>query len=127
MEESQRLNYKVISYTSQDLDNPADNLPKQSQAHPWHSQRFCVYPQLITFAFEKPVTLTQIKIVAHEYKVPSKISLGSMMPGTQTEFKWLGQFDLEKPSGQGTRELKTVFMDVDCLLIQISLAKCYEG
>ena len=50
----------------------------------WQSQRFCLFPQEIILQFQGGVSITQIKLLMHETKIPSKVELYSYMPGVDT-------------------------------------------
>ena len=102
-----------------------------TQIKGWQSQRFCLYPQELILQFQCPVHINQIKLLAHETKIASKVELFSYMPGAEDMpgisnlvtpansnqiFNRIGHFSLDnnESSGFQSRELKTVHMGVTC-------------
>ena len=92
--------------------------------------------------------ITQIKILAHETKIASKIELYSFMPGVDVSgagqyglstlitpassnllFRRLGHFSLDsnEQSGFQSRELKTVHLGVSCTFFKLVLHRSHEN
>ena len=125
-----------------------DNSRDASNLTGWHSQRFCIFPQELILQFQGGVHITQIKLLAHETKIPSKVELYSFMPGVDNPgsmdpgistlvtpessnilFRRLGHFSLDsnEQSGFQSRELKTVHLGVTCEFFKLVLHRNHDN
>ena len=98
--------------------------------------------------FHGAVSISQIKLLAHETKIPAKIELYSFMPGVDGQadpqygvsglvnaasssimFRRLGHFSLDsnENSGYMSRELKTVHLGVTCSFFKLVLHRNHEN
>jgi centrosomal protein CEP104 len=55
---------------------PLDQLSKG-----WQSERFCIFPQILTFKFTEIWKLMKIQILIHHFKIPSRIEISLMNDG----------------------------------------------
>jgi len=130
-----KLRFRIVECSSEDSQHPASELlAASSQSNGWCSQRFCAFPQHITFQFLSPVQLKQLQFLSHESRIPSKIEIHVAMPEaglnsplSTVKFKKLGHLTLDpnERSGFKLRELKTVYVEVHCLYIRLVFHKCH--
>lgn len=130
-----KLRFRIVECSSEDSQHPASELlAASSQSNGWCSQRFCSFPQHITFQFLSPVQLKQLQFLSHESRIPSKIEIHVAMPEaglnsplSTVKFKKLGHLTLDpnERSGFKLRELKTVYVEVHCLYIRLVFHKCH--
>ena len=84
-----QLNFRIFHCSSQDAHHVITELTNMNrdplQIKGWQSQRFCIYPQELILQFQCPVHINQIKLLAHETKIASKVELFSYMPGVDGE------------------------------------------
>ena len=87
MSDKLRLKCKILTISSNDNDegSPLNILNNDSSTY-WVSSRFCRYPQYIFIQFNYPTIISQIKILFHEYKIPSKINFYSFCPDSQYDY-----------------------------------------
>jgi len=131
----QKLSFRVVDFSGEDPQYPVTELLTGSpQSKGWQSQRFCDWPQHITFQFFGPVRLRQLQFLSHQCKISSKIELFTALPNlknpssdTELKFKKLGYLSLDsnERSGYQSRELKTVYIDSPSLYLKIVLQKCH--
>lgn len=131
----QKLTFRIVDFSGEDPQYPVTELLSGSpQSKGWQSQRFCDWPQSITFQFFGPVRLKQLQFLSHQCKISSKIELFTAMPNLRSpapdpdlKFKKLGYLSLDsnERSGYQSRELKTVYIDSVCLYLKIVLQKCH--
>ena len=152
-QEDSLLNFQVFHSTSQDAGHTVNELTANARDPNnlvgWHSQRFCIFPQELIVQFQGPVKITQIKLLAHETKIPNKVELYSFMPGVDNNiqdtqpgistivtpqssnhlFRRLGHFSLDsnEQSGYQSRELKTVHLGVTCSFFKLVLHKNHDN
>ena len=106
----------------------------------WQSERFCLFPQAIIFAFEHgQCRIQKIQILIHHFKIPSKLEFyigraaqdSSSPQNTDEEpdiqFKRLGYVDLQDNSENfyKVRELKSIHVDAEGTHLKIVLHKCF--
>ena len=131
----QKLTFRIVDFSGEDPQYPVTELLTGSpQSKGWQSQRFCDWPQQITFQFFAPVKLKQLQFLSHQSKISSKIELFMALPNlkvqgpdSELKFKKLGYLSLDsnERSGYQSRELKTVYIDAPCLYLKIVLNKCH--
>jgi len=131
----QKLSFRIVDFSGEDPQYPVTELLTGSpQSKGWQSQRFCDWPQHITFQFFGPVKLRQLQFLSHQCKISSKIELFAALPNlknpssdTELKFKKLGYLSLDsnERSGYQSRELKTVYIDSPALYLKIVLQKCH--
>lgn len=131
----QKLRFRILECSSEDPQYPVSELlASSSQSKGWQSQRFCSYPQYITFQFLSPVILKQLQFLCHETKISSKLELfialpdmKAPLPYTDIKFKKLGflSVDPNEKSGFQLRELKTVHIEVPCTYLRVVFHKCH--
>jgi len=113
----QKLRYKVVSFSSEDADYPANQLNTVSPStRGWQSVRFCPYPQELGFELiGGKVQISQIQLLSHQSKISSKIEIfvGQGNSYRTANFRRLGYLSLDsnERSSFQARELKTVFID----------------
>eukprot|EP00899_Mesostigma_viride_P016474 jgi/Mesvir1/24828/Mv22068-RA.1 len=117
-----------------DPDYPARELHFHSpHTRGWQSPRFCRFPVEILIKLDAPSHIRQIQLLSHEYKIASRIEMyvGLPPPGTadlsKVPMKRLGylSFDSNERSNHQARELKSVHVDVDALLVRLVCHKCH--
>ena len=133
-----KLKYKIIAASTEDVDSEVNDLtkpPKQSKG--WVSARFCRYPQFLYIRFNYPVQLTQMNVLVHEKKIPSRIDFYSHLPATQGEYAnedYLNlpyvnfgyiKFDSNERSNFTARECKKVFLDIKTYCLKLEIGKNY--
>ena len=134
-----QLKYFPLSSSSQDTNDGSlteiSKMPNKSKR--WISGRFCRYPQYLYIRFQYPVHLTQMNILIHEKKIPSRIDFYSYFPQTQTEFANTDyinlpyvnfgyiKFDTNERSSFLARECKKVFLDIDTYNLKLEIGKNY--
>jgi len=133
--QNQKLRFRIVECSGEDPQHPVSELLTGSpQSSGWQSQRFCTFPQYITFQFMTPVRLKQLQFLSHENKIPTKLelytSLGdykSNLSLNDTKFKKLGYLSLDtnEKSGFTLRELKTVYIEAPCVYLRIIFEKCH--
>ena len=140
------LDYKIINLTSieqNDLTNviPFDKLPRLLRINgtPWTSERFCSYPQKIIIKFHHVVNISQINILSHSKKIsrrlqfyyyyPDDIDKNKQYEYDEIPFKKLGFINLRdnKQCNYSVRELKKIFVKIQCLFIKIELENNYKN
>jgi len=134
---NQKLRFRIVECSGEDPQHPVSELLSGSpQSNGWHSQRFCTFPQFITFQFLTPVRLKQLQFLSHESKIASKLELftaiadtKSPFPSNDLQFKRLGYLSLDQndKSGYQLRELKTVYIDAPCVYLRVLFEKCHSN
>ena len=117
------LSYKIVACTSEDNDHPVRELQEfHAQSRGWQSARWCDFPQALVLQFPGRVTLQQVQVLSHQFKIASRVEIfiGDMPPGVKppvsgaegVEYMRLGHFSLDsnERSGFQARELKTVYV-----------------
>ena len=133
--QNQKLRFRIVECSGEDPQHPVSELLTGSpQSSGWQSQRFCTFPQYITFQFMTPVRLKQLQFLSHENKIPTKLELytavgdyKSNLSLNDTKFKKLGYLSLDtnEKSGFTLRELKTVYIEAPCVYLRIIFEKCH--
>jgi centrosomal protein CEP104 len=94
--------------------------------------------------FPTMVKLQVLQVLMHQYKIPKIIEVFAYSPhnsqgveasqllsdpNNEVYFKKVGHFTLDDNSASGfkARELKTVYIDVACQYLKLSLQKCYSN
>ncbi|XP_055328897.1 uncharacterized protein LOC129581708 [Paramacrobiotus metropolitanus] len=80
----QRLDYAVISCTSQSDLFPASNLACGSGTPGWVSQELCTYPQALVLDLSWPCMVTAVHVIAHRFFIPTIVDLHALN-GISTE------------------------------------------
>ena len=134
-----KLKYKIIYCSGEDQDYPVTELlDPSSNSRGWQSQKFCDYPQEIIIQFPQLVSLKSLQFLSHQSKVASKIELFTFLPSGQQaltnqiplneiEFKRVGYLSLDpnERSGFQARELKSVYVSADAVLLKLIFHKCH--
>ncbi|KAL3902762.1 MAG: hypothetical protein SGPRY_011936 [Prymnesium sp.] len=136
------LSYRVVACTSEDESHPARELQRYSaDSRGWQSTRWCDFPQELVLQFQGGVTLQQVQVLSHQFKIASRVELfmGSLPPGVSppssgcegVTFSRLGHFSLDsnERSKFQARELKTVYVPQATagLYLRLVLHKCHLG
>lgn len=135
----QKLKYRIIYCSGEDQDYPVTELlDATSNTRGWQSQKFCDYPQEIIVQFPTVVNLKQLQFLSHQSKIASKIELFTFLPSgkhamtsqiplNEIEFKRLGYLSLDpnERSGFQARELKSVYVDSNAVLLKLIFHKCH--
>ena len=79
------LNYSVIGSSSEDDEHPLYSLISPDKNDGWCSSPFCKYPQEILIQLNNPSKLSQMNIILHEYKIPSKIDFYYYYPNQKNK------------------------------------------
>ena len=134
------LSYKIAACSSESSDHPVRELQSvHSQSRGWQSTRWCEFPQELVLQFPATVTLQQVQVLSHQFKIASRVELfmGTMPPGVPAPttgvagVKWarLGHFSLDsnERSGYQARELKTVYVPraTEGKYLKLVLHKCH--
>ena len=134
-----KLKYRIIYCSGEDQDYPVTELLDASSAsRGWQSQKFCDFPQEIIVQFPQMVQLKQLQFLSHQSKIASKIELftflpsgsqamSSQIPLNEIEFNRLGYLSLDpnERSGFQARELKSVYVDSQAVLLKLIFHKCH--
>lgn len=93
----------------------------------WQSSRFCDYPQEILIELPNFIRVKQIQFLSHHYKITSKIEILILTQKNTKKFKKIGYLSLDsnEKSNFQARELKSVYVDYECIKIKIILHRCY--
>ncbi|KAL0227796.1 hypothetical protein RCL1_003939 [Eukaryota sp. TZLM3-RCL] len=135
------LSFQVVQCTSEDPTHPAVSLNQSgstvsSHKGGWQSQNYAPFPQELTLALAEPAFITSMRILCHEYYIPSKVEiyLGKLPPNAPPHSSWrsasfirLGHFSFSdnRQSGYKARELKTVKVQTEAQFIRFVLMKCH--
>ena len=123
-----KLAFRIHATSGEDPDYPARELLSHSpHTRGWQSARFCQYPQEVILRLERSSHLRQVQILTHEYKIATRAELSVAMADDGAAFKRLGHlsFDSNEKSGHQARELKSVHVSTDALLLKITLHRCH--
>ena len=131
----EKLGFQIYRCSGEDPEHPArELLLSAAQPRGWHSQKMCKYPQELVLRLDRPSRVTQIQILSHEHKIPSKVEIFTGMPqeGLAPEpencsMKKLGHlsFDSNERSNHQARELKSVHINTKALLLRFVLQECH--
>ncbi|PNW77316.1 hypothetical protein CHLRE_10g431150v5 [Chlamydomonas reinhardtii] len=131
----QKLRFTIHACSGEDTDYPVRELLYHSpQTRGWQSPRFCKYPQEIVLRLEQTCKVQQIQILAHEYKIATRVEVfvGAPQNPLDTDpnnciFKRLGylSFDSNERSNHQARELKSVHVNVQAFLIRLLIHRCH--
>lgn len=142
--------FKVIHCSStslptlgEDKDHPATELEKcDNYCNGWESARFCEYPQTLVVQFKEAVSLQEIQLLCHEFKIPRRIELFTCVASSAAEvvsagmeklegleFKRIGHisFDANERTNYSARELKSVYVDFFAHFLKLQITKCYTN
>ena len=130
------LKYRVIGASTEDPEHPLFSILSQSPTEGWASVRFSAYPQEILIQFPNPIRLRQLNILLHQHRIPSKIDVFHFFPKCYDDFhKDYNSLTYEKvgyvvpssnmKSGYRSRELKKIYLNVNCLYLKLVFHKCY--
>ncbi|ESL06347.1 hypothetical protein TRSC58_05981 [Trypanosoma rangeli SC58] len=137
-----RLNMCLCHCSSEDADHPARALCLQSRnSIGWQSDKGCVYPQELGFAFEGEVELSFIRVLSHESKIASRIEVfvaettdeemqkGTVKPYSLSSFRRLGYvcFVSNAENTFGARELKTINIRQKCVYVKLLISRPYHS
>ena len=132
--------YRVAACSSEDGEHPVHELQSfHAQSRGWQSGRWCEFPQSLVLQFPGRVSLQQVQVLSHQFKIASRVELfiGSMPPGVPppvtgaegVEFSRLGHFSLDtnERSAYQARELKTVYVPraTEGTHLKLLLHKCH--
>ena len=124
----QKLKFRITEISSQEEGYPASELLNHSPySKGWQSSRFCDYPQEITVEFPSYVKVKQLQFLSHQYKISSKIEILIFNPKGSKKYKKIGflSLDSNEQSNFQARELKSVYIDYECLKIKLLLHRCH--
>ena len=131
----EKLGFQIYRCSGEDPEHPArELLLSAAQPRGWHSQKMCKYPQELVLKLDRPSRVTQIQILSHEHKIPTKVEIFTGMPqeGLAPEpqncsMKKLGHlsFDSNERSNHQARELKSVHINTKALLLRFVLQECH--
>ena len=129
------LNYRVFTFSSEEIDGKAENLTLGSDLDSnsgWHSKRFWEYPQEIVIYFNSPVHLNKLVLLSHQNKISSQIDLYAYKPDVLNEisskkYNRLGKFTLDdnSQSGYQARESKSVYLDTEWQYLKFVFSQCH--
>ncbi|KAF5223673.1 centrosomal protein of 104 kDa [Trypanosoma cruzi] len=137
-----RLTMSLCHCSSEDGDHPARALRHQVQnSTGWQSDKGCVYPQELGFAFEGEVELHFIRVLSHERKIASRIEVfiaeatkeeienGTIKPYHSSNFRRLGYvcFVTTADNAFGARELKTINIRQKCVYVKLLISRPYSS
>ena len=130
----------VAACSSEDAHHPASELQGfHAHSRGWQSAPWCEYPQEVILQFQGRVSVQQVQLLSHQFKIASQVELfiGSMPPGvpvpavgaTGATFTRLGHFSLDpnERSKFQARELKTVYVPqaTEGTFLRLLLHKCH--
>ena len=134
------LSYTIAACSSEDEQHPARELQSfHSHSRGWQSAHFCDFPQEVVLRFEGCVTIQQVQLLSHQFKIASRVELfvgklpkGASCPPTGVpgiSFSRLGHFslDVNARSRYQARELKTVYVpqSSEGHYLRLLLHKCH--
>jgi centrosomal protein CEP104 len=134
------LGYKVSAASSEDSSHPARELQGfHAHSRGWQSSHWCEYPQALVLQFQGRVSVQQVQLLSHQFKIASQVELfigtlphGVEPPANGTEgasFVRLGHFSLDsnERSKYQARELKTVYVPqaTEGHYLRLVLHKCH--
>lgn len=128
------LRFVVASCSSEDEEHPARELHNTTQqSRGWQSAHFAPFPQELLLRFEGLVHISELQLLCHQYKIPSRVELSTstdpstLASASSASFHRLGHFSLDPNSRSRyrSRELKTVYVQASATMLRISLHKCH--
>ena len=133
------LSYRVGSCTSEESDHPVRELHSfHAHSRGWQTARWCEWPQELVLQFPSRVSLTQVQVLSHQFKISSRVELyigsaDSVSPGAHVAagigYTRLGHFSLDsnERSKFQARELKTVYVPraTEGTHLRLVLHKCH--
>nr|XP_047138435.1 centrosomal protein of 104 kDa isoform X4 [Hydra vulgaris] len=133
--------YEVVYSSSYDDGYIAKDLENQvcdSSSKGWQSARFCVYPQEIVLMLNKTARIKKVQILSHHCNIASKIEIFVGSPSnfdrnsienmlSACKFNRLGYVIMSsnKDSDFKARELKSVHVTAECLLVKFIIHEHY--
>ncbi|KAJ1631579.1 hypothetical protein T492DRAFT_869795 [Pavlovales sp. CCMP2436] len=133
---SRHLRFVVASCSSEDDAHPARELHNTTQqSRGWQSAHFAPFPQELVLRFESLVNITQLQVLCHQYKIPSRVEIfASTDPATlasaaSASFTRLGHFSLDSNARSRfrARELKTVYIQASATMLRLTLHACHSN
>ncbi|CAI2387715.1 unnamed protein product [Moneuplotes crassus] len=124
-----KLTYSIFKISSEDDNFPGTELMSSDKyCKGWQSQRFCSNPQIILIQFPSTVRVRLVQFLCHEYKIPSEIELVAITKGGEKSMR-LGSFKLQDnhSTQYRSRELKSVYVEVDCKYLKLILYKAHAN
>ncbi|RLN86256.1 hypothetical protein BBJ28_00023225, partial [Nothophytophthora sp. Chile5] len=123
-----KLRFSVASCSSEDPAFPASELDEHaSGSRGFLTARNCSYPQELVLQLRDGVCrVTQVQLLSHQTHIATKMEL--FVASTASEnFQRLGFLTLKanEESNYLARELKTVHIDQEALLIKLKLHECH--
>ncbi len=88
------IDFSIIGATSEDPEHPLYSIISDEKKEGWCSSPFCKYPQEIIIQLNKPSKLSQINLILHQSKIPTKIDLYYFFPDPKKEKNKKENFDL---------------------------------
>lgn len=126
----QKLKFRITEVTSQEEGYPVNELLNHSPySKGWQSSRFCDYPQEIVVEFPNYVKVKQLQFLSHQYKITSKIEILIFNPKQSKKFRKIGflSLDSNEQTNFQARELKSVYIDYECIKIRLVLHRCFTN
>ena len=131
-----KLNFKFIESTTEDVEHPLMELKKGLKGRGWQSSRFSQFPQDIYIQFPQPVLIKRIDIITHEKNIPSQIKFYSYCPKDneeivknyhQVNYNYVGfiKMDTNERYDYRTRESRKVYINSKSLFLKIQMDKNY--
>lgn len=126
--------YDTPSEAEYPLLNTVSNDPKITEG--WSSVRYCPYPQVLILKFFEVVSLRQIKLLFHQYKIPKRVDVFFFNPQSFLEcnidcrvmkFERLGYIipSANDITEYKLREMKSIMVNTQCLYLKFQLSECY--
>ncbi|KAL6781774.1 FAP256 [Auxenochlorella protothecoides x Auxenochlorella symbiontica] len=102
--------FSVIHCTSEEHGHPCTSLERGGSTSGWASARDSPFPQEVTLQLRGAVRLTQLQLLAHEYKIASKVEIRVAEDAAAPAWRSLGflSFSPNDRSGHAAREMKSV-------------------
>jgi len=133
-----RLTYSIQEVSSEDPAHQAHAVQtdynfSSMAGKGWHTRKFCEYPQTMVMKFEGPSRLKQIQVLAHEFKIASRVELYFLPLDAADEDQYVkvGHFSFENVQrpviSQKMRELKSVHFDAVTMLLKLVLFAPHEN
>ena len=136
LNETEKLNFRIIESTTEDIEHPLSELKKGLKGKGWQSSRFSQFPQDIYIQFPQPVFIKRMDLIIHEKNIPSKIKFYSYCPRDneeiiknyhQVNYDYVGfiKMDTNERYNYRTRESRKVYINSKSLFLKIQLDKNY--
>jgi len=127
------LPYSVVACTSEDKTHPVGELQDfHAQSRGWQCVHWPDFPQAVVLQFSESVSLHQVQVLSHQYKIASFIEMYIGDRATDTgsvKYLRIGHFTLDsnERSNWQARELKTVYVPraTEGRFLKLLLHKCH--